>query len=715
MGDRWVLKKIVFHAGFQKTGSTAVQNRILDNINHLSPYFHYLGKRDLKDLKKFAQQAIRNPSSRGREKLLEALEELASGTASIQQPVVLMSSEILFGNDIYSESGNLVSWMEQILPLFAKAFSDHELECVFYTRDPESWLFSTYRQSVLMRGYTITFDEYRRNLPFALDWDSIRKTVEECVAPSNVTFVDMKTDIGEATGLGTALFRHCQVPETVLSQLSFAASDNVSLNEDALQIMREANVQGLWKTHLTLLGELLKELQSLKPTELSSINPATIQDIQSEFRRIISNRLQIDDGMNAMGQLDPKFDCIVSKARAEGWDEVRLSFLGELFSLLRKFDPDVMGEKTPKIVKHARVSIRMTLQKKLHPELSAVAVGRVGATAPAVISQSQVSGQKIKIAIGTCARDEGPFILEWIAFYKAIGVTDFVIYTNDCSDGTDEILDRLSEMGVVSRYDNPAKSGKHQIVALRKIRDHPEFENADWKLIVDLDEFLNIHVGNGTIPELLQAVNYADVISVNMAMFANGGINDFRDEPITEQFIFRNDYTSWNGKDESPVKSLFRGDLPIGRIGAHRPFVAEKALETIRWVNGSGQQVPDHFKRAEKGKRLRLPSAIAHDFATLNHYALRSLDSFLVKRSRGDVNSPHRLFDESYWSARNEAAVKDQRILRIAGRFREELDKLKCDATLRDLHDTSVDRHRRMAEALRSQPDFESFLNSFRA
>lgn len=618
----------------------------------------------------------------------------------------------MFGNDIYSDSGNLVSWIEQILPIFATAFSDYELECVFYTREPESWLFSTYRQSVLMRGYTITFDEYRKNLPFALDWDSIRKTVEECVAPSNVTFVDMKTDIGEKTGLGTALFRRCQVPETVLSQLSFASSDNVSLKEDALQIMREANAQGLWKTHLTLLGELLKELQSLKPTQLSSINPAAIRSIQSEFRPIISNRLQVDDNMNAIGQLDPKFDCIVSKARAEVWDEIRCSFLGELFALLNRFDPDAMGEQTPKIVKQARVSIRMILQKKLHPELSVIPFEPVVTAAPHLISQPQFLGQKVKIAIGTCARDEGPFILEWVAYYKAIGVTDFVVYTNDCSDGTDEILDRLDEMRVVSRFDNPAKSGKHQIVALRNIRKQPEFENADWKLVVDLDEFLNIHVGNGTIPELLQAVNYADVISVNMAMFANGGINEFRDEPITEQFIFRNDYTSWNGKNESPVKSLFRGDLPIGRIGAHRPFVAEEALETIRWVNGSGHQVPDHFKWAEKGKRLRLPSATAHDLVTLNHYALRSLDSFLVKRARGDVNSPFRLFDDSYWSARNETAVKDQRISRIADRAREELDRLKSDTTLRHLHNTSVDRHRKMAEALRSQPDFASFLGS---
>ena len=32
-------------------------------------------------------------------------------------------------------------------------------------------------------------------------------------------------------------------------------------------------------------------------------------------------------------------------------------------------------------------------------------------------------------------RNEAPFILEWIAYHRAIGFDDFLIYSNDCSDG----------------------------------------------------------------------------------------------------------------------------------------------------------------------------------------------------------------------------------------------------------------------------------------
>ena len=45
-------------------------------------------------------------------------------------------------------------------------------------------------------------------------------------------------------------------------------------------------------------------------------------------------------------------------------------------------------------------------------------------------------------------KDEGPYVIEWIAHHLAIGFTDLVVYTNDCSDGTDSMLIRLEELGL---------------------------------------------------------------------------------------------------------------------------------------------------------------------------------------------------------------------------------------------------------------------------
>ena len=53
----------------------------------------------------------------------------------------------------------------------------------------------------------------------------------------------------------------------------------------------------------------------------------------------------------------------------------------------------------------------------------------------------------MKITAVTTQKNEGAFLLEWIAYHKIIGFTDIVILSNDCEDGSDEMLDHLSKSG----------------------------------------------------------------------------------------------------------------------------------------------------------------------------------------------------------------------------------------------------------------------------
>ena len=46
-------------------------------------------------------------------------------------------------------------------------------------------------------------------------------------------------------------------------------------------------------------------------------------------------------------------------------------------------------------------------------------------------------------------KNEGPFILEWVAHHKALGFDNIVVCTNDCEDPTVEILKYLEKMGLV--------------------------------------------------------------------------------------------------------------------------------------------------------------------------------------------------------------------------------------------------------------------------
>ena len=56
-----------------------------------------------------------------------------------------------------------------------------------------------------------------------------------------------------------------------------------------------------------------------------------------------------------------------------------------------------------------------------------------------------------QITVVTCLRDEGPFVVDWIAHLRAIGVTRILAYTNDCRDGTGAHRENISVDTTYSR------------------------------------------------------------------------------------------------------------------------------------------------------------------------------------------------------------------------------------------------------------------------
>ena len=319
----------------------------------------------------------------------------------------------------------------------------------------------------------------------------------------------------------------------------------------------------------------------------------------------------------------------------------------------------------------------------------------------------------MRVTAVTCVKNEGPFLLEWIAFNRLIGVTDHLFYSNDCSDGTDALLDALAARGLCTHLPNPAQGRNYQMEALKDARKQDVVADADWVWIADVDEFLNIHVGDHTIPALIEACGDPLAISVNFQFFANDGIETFQDAPVIGQFTRSHNPDLWCGEAAIEVKSLVRQDFPLKYYGAHRPFQKGKARP--EWTDGSGRNVPHKFLVAANPRRIRrFPAAGARDFATLNHYALRSLDSYLVKNDRGDVNREHRAFDDTYWRERNDPAWEDRSIQRYLPDLTAALVELKEDKEINALHDACVAAHVAKRDELLAQPNYQAMQEQLR-
>jgi hypothetical protein len=320
----------------------------------------------------------------------------------------------------------------------------------------------------------------------------------------------------------------------------------------------------------------------------------------------------------------------------------------------------------------------------------------------------------MRITAVTCVKNEGPFLLEWIAFQRLIGVTDFLFYSNDCTDGTDHLLDALAAKGEVVHLPNPAEGRNYQMEALKHAAHQPVVKEADWVWVADVDEFLNIHVGDHTIPALIAACGNPQAISVTFQFFANCSVHRFEDKPIIAQFSRSHNPDIWCNELAIEVKSLMRRDFPLQYFGAHRPFFSKRLDEAKHpsWTDGSGRKVPHKFLIAENSRRVRkYPAKGARQFATLNHYALRSLDSYLVKNDRGDVNRENRAFDDGYWRERNDPAWEDKTILRYLPALEAKLAQMKADPEIGALHDTAVRLHREKCAALKAQEAYAEMYN----
>ena len=314
------------------------------------------------------------------------------------------------------------------------------------------------------------------------------------------------------------------------------------------------------------------------------------------------------------------------------------------------------------------------------------------------------------IVIVSAMKNEGPFILDWIAHNRAIGVDRFLIYTNDCDDGTDQMLDLLADAGV-TRRDNPFRNTDQgpQYAAFRAAESDDVVTSADWLLTLDVDEYINVHTGEGRLTDLLEAVPDAHVISMPWRLFGNANLHAFEDRPVSEQFTLAapqfmpRPYQAW------AFKSLYRNAGLFKRLGVHRPKGISRGMQdAIIWVNGSGTVLSGENWR--KAWHMDMESW-GYDLVSVNHYAVRSAESFLVKRDRGRVNHVQETQDEKYWFRMNHNFEEDVSIQRIAPQVAAEKAALLALPGVAACHAHAVEWHRQRIAELRADPAMRSFYD----
>ncbi len=293
----------------------------------------------------------------------------------------------------------------------------------------------------------------------------------------------------------------------------------------------------------------------------------------------------------------------------------------------------------------------------------------------------------MKITAVLCVRNEGAFLLEWLAHHRACGVTDFLVFSNDCDDGTDAMLDRLAELGWLAHVRNPGPHGEGpQWAALKRADRHVLVTGADWLLPLDIDEFVNVQVGDRTLPALLAALPEATAITLTWRLYGNAGVVRYVDAPVTESFTRAAPHVlHWPWRAQL-FKTLVKNDGSYGKLGVHRPRAPVSGrMAGQHWFDGSGRLLPAAF---HLGRIFSDVGRDPHALVQLNHYPLGAVESFLLKRDRGRAVHADAGLDVGYWVERNFDTEEDRTILALDSRALRAA--LHADPVLGALHRTAV-------------------------
>jgi glycosyltransferase involved in cell wall biosynthesis len=222
-------------------------------------------------------------------------------------------------------------------------------------------------------------------------------------------------------------------------------------------------------------------------------------------------------------------------------------------------------------------------------------------------------------ALIAIAKNEERSIAEWIAYHRAIGFDQIVVYDNGSTDRTASIINHISSLDplVVYKYwpDRIGQAPQTEAYAAAL-----ESNDAKWLAFFDVDEFLVLR-RHETVNQYLSAMDdKVGAIAVNWRIFGSSGRIDPGEGLVIERFV--QCARRLHGKNrfcKSIVRSCAAAKINVHTATLNRGYYADSTGRRTELLNGA--------------KTV----SICHEGAQLNHYLLKSWEEFKEKRARGNA------------------------------------------------------------------------------
>lgn len=246
----------------------------------------------------------------------------------------------------------------------------------------------------------------------------------------------------------------------------------------------------------------------------------------------------------------------------------------------------------------------------------------------------------MNFAVGVIVKNEEPYLLEWIAFHKAVGFSHFLIADNGSSDATRQMLRALGQTEAVTVLDYPDVPGVRPqmgaYAALLKLCP----PGIDAVAFIDIDEFiLPLDGSRSVIPVLSERFgdNSVGAVAINWCCFGSGGHRFLEDGLVMERFTKRAPVSFGVNKH---YKVVVRPSAVVSWDSPHHA-----TLTTGRYVHANGETLA--FR---PGFSNSLSESVKWEGLRINHYVVKSLEEFLVRKSpKGSASKEGRIKHRKYF------------------------------------------------------------------
>jgi Glycosyl transferase family 2 len=266
-----------------------------------------------------------------------------------------------------------------------------------------------------------------------------------------------------------------------------------------------------------------------------------------------------------------------------------------------------------------------------------------------------------RVGLVAPAKEEAHYLLEWIAYHRALGIDSILIGDNGGTDHTSELLQALDAAGMIQRLDGRGDFQlRFDIDAIQRMRSL-----ADVCAIIDVDEFIRPLGGRSDIPTAVAEIfarKEVSAVGLSWVTYGSSGRVEPGEGLVIERFTRR---AADNNIRHCVVKTMLRPEQFVGMVNPHVVTVA------------SGEYVND------SGDPIRWTSVPAKaEFASWNslrvdHFVVKSRREFENKAKRGRYNPTAQPRDEAFFVSRDCNEVFDPMPADFVGRTKDELARLR--------------------------------------